>query len=119
MIKSESEFKILRALESNPNFSQRELSKKAGISLGKTNYCLNALIEKGLIKTSNFKNSKNRTAYLYKLTPKGMEEKARVTVRFLRRKMEEFDALEKEIKELRAEVDELQEDSSKLKAESF
>jgi len=111
-------YHLLKQIEQNPGITQRELSKKAGISLGKTNYCLNALIEKGLIKASNFKNSKNRTAYLYKLTPKGMEEKARVTVRFLRRKMQEFDALEKEIEELRAEVDELQGDSSKLEAQS-
>jgi EPS-associated MarR family transcriptional regulator len=104
----ESEFQILRALESNPNFSQRELSKKAGISLGKTNYCLNALIEKGLIKASNFKNSKSRTAYLYKLTPKGMEEKARVTVRFLRRKMQEYEAIKAEIEELRTECEVLE-----------
>ena len=97
-------YHLLKQIEQNPGITQRELSKKAGISLGKTNYCLNALIEKGLIKASNFKNSKNRTAYLYKLTPKGMEEKARVTVSFLRRKQEEYEAIKAELEELQAEV---------------
>jgi EPS-associated MarR family transcriptional regulator len=118
MIKSESEFQILRALDSNPNLSQRELSKKSGVSLGRVNYCLNALVKKGWIELGKFTASEHRRRYAYILTPKGMEQKAKATYHFLRRKMEEFDALEKEIEELRAEVDELQDDSSKLEAQS-
>jgi EPS-associated MarR family transcriptional regulator len=82
------------------------------------NYCLNALVKKGWIELGKFTVSEHRRRYAYILTPKGMEQKAKATYHFLRRKMEEFDALEKEIEELRAEVDELQEDSSKLEAQS-
>ena len=96
-IDESNSYHLLKQIQDNPGITQRELSKKAGISLGKTNYCLHALIEKGLIKASNSKNSANRTAYLYKLTPKGVEEKARVTVRFLRRKMAEYEAIKAEI----------------------
>jgi EPS-associated MarR family transcriptional regulator len=112
----ESEFQILRALESNPNLSQRELSKKSGVSLGRVNYCLNTLVKKGWIELGKFTASKNRKRYAYILTPKGMEQKAKATYHFLRRKMEEYEALEREIEELRSEVDELEEESSKLKA---
>lgn len=97
-------YHLLKQIQDNPGITQRQLAQRAGISLGKTNYCINALIDKGLIKAANFKNSKNRSAYLYKLTPKGIEEKARVTVRFLRRKQEEYEAIKAEIEELQAEV---------------
>ncbi len=97
-------YHLLKQIQDNPGITQRQLAQRAGISLGKTNYCINALIDKGLIKAANFKNSKNRSAYLYKLTSKGIEEKARVTVRFLRRKQEEYEALKKEIAELQLEV---------------
>jgi EPS-associated MarR family transcriptional regulator len=100
----ESEFQILRALDSNPNLSQRELSKKSGISLGQVNYCLNALIQKGWVKLGKFTLSEHRRRSAYILTPKGMEQKAKATYHFLRRKMEEYEALEREIEELRAEV---------------
>ena len=101
----EIHLKVLRHLEENPEVSQRELAEELGISLGKANYCLKALINKGLIKASNFKNNANKRAYLYVLTPKGIETKARVSVRFLRRKIEECDALKLEIEQLKIEVD--------------
>lgn len=101
----EIHLKVLRHLEDNPEVSQRELAAMLGVSLGKTNYCLKALINKGLVKASNFKNNANKRAYLYVLTPKGIETKARVSVRFLRRKIEEYDALKLEIEQLKIEVD--------------
>ncbi|MGM0681878.1 MAG: MarR family EPS-associated transcriptional regulator [Thermodesulfobacteriota bacterium] len=97
-------YHILKQIQDNPRITQRELAKKAGISLGRTNYCLRALIDKGLVKATNFKSSPKKAAYLYKLTPKGIEEKAKVTYRFLRRKMEEYERLKTEIEELRQEV---------------
>ena len=88
--------------------TQRELSSSLGISLGKVNFLLNALIDKGHIKVDNFKKSNNKSAYLYFLTPKGVEEKARITYRFLRRKLTEYDELEQEIRRLKQEVSETQ-----------
>jgi len=103
-MKEEIRYKLLKALAANPKVSQRELAEVLGISLGKTNYCLNALKEKGWIKAKNFKNSPSKRGYLYVLTPKGIEEKAKVTTRFFRRKMEEYDLLTQEIEVLRQEV---------------
>jgi EPS-associated MarR family transcriptional regulator len=100
----EIHLKVLRHLEDNPEVSQRELAAVLGVSLGKANYCLKALINKGLIKASNFKNNANKRAYLYVLTPKGIETKARVSVRFLRRKIEEYEALKLEIEQLKTEI---------------
>jgi EPS-associated MarR family transcriptional regulator len=100
----EIHYKLLRYLEEHPQVSQRELAEHLGVSLGKTNYCLKALIEKGLIKARNFRNSHNKRAYLYLLTPQGMDAKARITARFLQRKMREYEQLEREIAELRREV---------------
>ena len=88
----------------SPDLPQRELAQRLGLSLGKTNYCLRALIDKGWIKVNNFRNSQNKTAYAYVLTPQGMSAKAAVTAAFLRRKQEEYSTLEREIEELRAEV---------------
>ena len=99
-------YHILKQIQDNPEVTQREMAGKAGISLGKVNYCLKALVDKGLIKATNFKNSKNRAAYLYKLTPRGIEEKARVTVRFFKYKMQEYDRIKAEIEELRNEAQE-------------
>ncbi len=82
----ETHLKVLRHLEDNPDVTQRELAAVLGISLGKTNYCIKALIDKGLVKAKNFKNSANKRAYLYILTPKGIETKTRISVRFLQRK---------------------------------
>ena len=100
----EIHLKVLRHLEDNPEVSQRELAEVLGVSLGKTNYCLKALINKGLVKANNFKNNANKRAYLYVLTPKGIETKARVSVSFLKRKMEEYEALKLEIDQLKAEI---------------
>jgi len=96
--------KILRILEEDPAISQRDLARQLGVSLGKANYCLQALIEKGWIKANNFKNSNNKKAYMYLLTRRGITEKARVTTRFLERKVAEFEALQREIEVLRREA---------------
>lgn len=104
MISDEYRYKLLRLLSVNPKISQRELARELGISLGKTNYCLTALIEKGLLKVQSFKNSQNKRAYIYLLTPGGIEEKALVTLRFLGRKMAEYEALQQEIEHLRREA---------------
>ncbi|WP_111640042.1 MarR family EPS-associated transcriptional regulator [Marinomonas shanghaiensis] len=104
MLDDEYRYKILKELQQDPNMSQRALAKRLEISLGKTNYCLNALIEKGMIKADNFKNSTNKMGYLYLLTPKGIEEKIALTQRFLQRKLKEHETLEKEIEQLRQEV---------------
>ncbi|GGX60261.1 MarR family EPS-associated transcriptional regulator [Saccharospirillum salsuginis] len=106
MLNDEIRYKLLKLLESNPNLSQRELAKELGISLGKVNYCLKAVLERGWIKAENFKSSTNKLAYAYVLTPRGLEEKAAVTVRFLKRKLDEHQMIEDEIKRLRSEVEE-------------
>lgn len=104
MLSDEYRYKILKLLESNPEISQRKLAEELGISLGRANYCMQALMEKGLIKVKNFRNSKNKSGYMYFLTPRGIEEKVRVTANFLKRKVEEYENLEKEIEQLRSEV---------------
>ena len=104
ILTEENRYQLLKLLEQNPNLNQRELAKEMGISLGKTNYCLNALIEKGLIKAANFKRNKNKMNYAYYLTPKGIDEKARVTMQFLKRKQQEYEALVKELEELQKET---------------
>jgi EPS-associated MarR family transcriptional regulator len=106
MLTDEYRSKILRILEEEPEISQRELARQLGISLGKANYCLQALIEKGWIKANNFKNNNNKKAYMYLLTRRGIVEKARVTARFLERKMSEYEALQREIAMLKQEIQE-------------
>ena len=101
---SETHLKLLRLLDANPELSQRELAHELGISVGKINYCVNALLAKGWIKARNFKNSRNKLAYAYLLTPSGIEQKAALTVNFLRRKVEEYEQLHREIAELSAEA---------------
>ncbi len=96
--------RILREIKGNPEATQRELSSRLGISLGKVNFLVKALISRGLVKADNFKKSDNKNAYLYYLTPMGMEEKARTTYLFLKRKMDEYKRLEHEILELRRET---------------
>jgi EPS-associated MarR family transcriptional regulator len=91
-------------LTESPDLSQRELAQRMGLSLGKTNYCLRRLIDKGWVKVNNFRNSKNKLAYAYVLTPSGLSAKGRATTDFLRRKQLEFAQLEREIAELRREV---------------
>lgn len=104
ILTEENRYQLLKLLEQNPNLNQRELAKAMGISLGKTNYCLNALIEKGLIKIANFKRSKTKTNYAYYLTPKGIDEKAKVTMQFLKRKQQEYELLVKELEQLQKEA---------------
>lgn len=100
----EFHYKLLKVLQENPDLSQRELANKIGVSLGKTNYCLQALIGKGLVKAARFHNSTNKVAYAYLLTPRGIEEKMQATAYFLKRKVVEYEALEKEIEQLRNEI---------------
>ena len=104
MLSDEYRYKILRRLETNPEISQRELAGELGVSLGKVNFCIQALIEKGLVKANNFRNSKNKKRYTYLLTKKGIEEKVKLTAEFLRFKIQEYEALNKEIELLRLEA---------------
>ena len=104
-IQEETNFRILRILQENPDLTQRELAEKLGMSVGGLNYCLNALIDKGLVKMQNFSNSKNKFKYVYLLTPMGIAEKVALTSRFLRRKLEEYEALKLEIEALKSEAD--------------
>ena len=90
---------ILRKIKKNPQFSQRELAGELGFSLCKLNYCLRALKSKGLVKISNFKKNPNKINYIYIITPKGISEKTKLTVNFMKRKMREYDELKKELKE--------------------
>ncbi len=90
-------FEVLRVIKSKPNSSQRELASELGFSLGKLNYCLKALKEKGLIKIKNFKNNPNKIGYAYILTPKGISEKTKLTINFMKRKIAEYDELKKEL----------------------
>lgn len=102
MLADESKYQLLRRLDANPDISQRELARELGISLGKINYCLHALIDKGLVKAGNFSRSDRKHSYMYKLTLEGIAQKARITARFLKRKLVEYEALEREFEELRA-----------------
>ena len=104
MLTDEYRYKILKILEANPEISQRDMARALGVSLGRTNFCLKALIERGLLKATNFRNSSNKLAYMYFLTPKGIEEKSVITARFLKIKMQEYAALEAEIDQLRREA---------------
>lgn len=103
-LNEETRYQLLKLLEQNPNVTQRELAAAMGISLGKANFCLKALIEKGWIKVGNFRRSKNKNNYTYLVTAGGLKEKARVTVQFLKRKQQEYDALVKELEHLRREA---------------
>ena len=88
---------ILREIEKSPNISQRNLASELGVSLGKVNYCLTELKKKGLIKINNFKKNKNKSNYIYLLTPKGITEKTKITIRFMKEKMREYDELKEEL----------------------
>lgn len=106
---SEVSLKLLREIKRTPEMTQRELSSRLGISLGKVNFLLNALIRKGLVKVDNFKNSNNKKAYLYFLTPHGVEEKAKTTYFFIKSKTEEYERLKEEISQLQKEINDLDE----------
>jgi EPS-associated MarR family transcriptional regulator len=101
---------LLRKLEANPEYTQRELSQEMGVSLGKVNYCMKKLIGKGWIKLKSFRDNPNKVGYAYLLTPKGIDEKARLTITFLQIKMEEYEMLKNEIHILK-------QDTEKLKSE--
>lgn len=103
-IDDETRYRLLRALAANPELSQRDLAQHFGISVGKVNYCLKALLEKGYVKAVNFKNSKHKSAYLYQLTPAGIAAKSHATVLFLQRKQEEYELLKREIELLMEEA---------------
>ena len=101
----DTNFRLMRILEVNPDLSQREMGKALGISFGGINYCLNALVAKGLVKIENFSQNQNKFGYVYLLTPSGIAEKAALTSVFLKRKMEEYEALKVEIAMLKSESD--------------
>lgn len=103
-IQDEARFKILRLLHENPELTQRELGERVGISLGAVNYCVRALIERGLVKAGNFSRNPNKLGYAYVLTPAGIAEKTLLTGRFLKRKVEEYEALKLEIEVLSQET---------------
>jgi len=103
-IQEETHYKIMRALEENPDLTQRELAEKLGMSVGGLNYCLNALIHKGFVKMGNFQKSKNKFGYIYLLTPQGLTHKAMLTGSFLKRKLQEYEALRAEIDVLQSEA---------------
>ena len=104
MSKKQDKFQILKSLEQDSHLTQRQLSNNLGVSLGKVNYCVKSLIEKGFIKVNNFRNSKNKIQYSYLLTPKGIEEKAKLTLDFIRIKTQEYDTLKQEIESLKREA---------------
>ena len=98
MKEEQDHFEVLRKIQKKPNSTQRELAEELGFSLGKLNYCLKALKTKGLVKINNFKKNPNKINYFYVLTPKGISEKTKLTINFMKRKMKEYDELKKELK---------------------
>lgn len=103
-LQEDTNFRVMRLLQENPDLTQRELAEKLGISVSGMNYCLRALMQKGLVKMKNFANSKNKFGYVYILTPSGMAEKGAITHRFLQRKMEEYESLKAEIDALKQDL---------------
>ena len=97
MKEDQDHFNILRTINNKPHFTQRKLASKLGFSLGKLNYCLKSLRQKGYFKIINFRKSKKKINYLYKLTPQGISEKTKLTINFMKRKMKEYDELKKEL----------------------
>jgi len=95
------QFEVLRKIKEDDKITQRKLANKLGFSLGKLNYCLKALRDKGYIKIANFKKNPNKIKYLYLITPKGVSQKAKLTIMFMKRKMREYDELKKELKDLK------------------
>ena len=100
MPSKQNKYQLLKSLEQDANLTQRQLSKELGISLGKVNYSLQSLIQKGFVKINNFKNSKHKIQYSYLLTPTGIEEKTKLTIEFLKTKTIEYEALKKEVEKL-------------------
>lgn len=108
MLDETTHYSLLKTLGENPGLSQRDLAKRLGISLGKVNFCLKALVEKGSLKINNFRNSENKLAYAYLLTPRGVEEKARITAEFLQIKVREYERLKAEIEEIHRDAEQNQ-----------
>ena len=104
---------VLKLLQANPSLSQRQLAAEMGVSLGKANYCLRALVEKGLVKLGNFSKNPNKGKYAYILTPAGLEEKTRITLGFLKRKEAEFEAIKSEIEVLKGDLETLTESKNR------
>ena len=104
MLDDNTRYRLLKLLEAHPELSQRQLAGQLGVSVGKINFCLRALLDKGLVKMRNFRDSQNKVAYAYVLTPKGAQAKVRATAAFLKRKMKEYEAIQREIEELKREV---------------
>ena len=102
---TEAHLKILKHIESNPHISQRQLAQELSVSVGKINYCVQALITKGLVKAGNFKRSSSKLSYLYILTPAGIEEKTRLTASFLKRKIIEHEEITQEIEQLKRDME--------------
>ena len=98
-------YDLLKVLETTSDLSQRAMAKQLGVSLGKVNFCLKALVEKGYLKVNNFRNSENKLSYAYLLTPRGVDQKARMTVEFLQIKIREYEQLRNEIEELKREAE--------------
>ncbi len=96
---NQDHFNVLRKINNKPKSTQRELAEELGFSLGKLNYCLKSLKEKGLVKIKNFKKNPNKINYIYVLTPKGISEKSKLTMNFMKRKMKEYDELKSELKQ--------------------
>ena len=101
---TETHLKILKHIQTNPDVSQRQLAKELGVSVGKVNYCVKALVYKGFVKAGNFKRNSDKLSYLYLLTPKGIEEKARLTSSFLKRKIAEHEIITQEIAQLKRDT---------------
>ncbi len=111
MTSDEIRYRLFKLIQAQPDITQRQLAQELGISLGKTHYCLKALIDKGWVKAARFRDNPHKGVYTYLLTPKGITEKARVTARFLKRKIEEFESIKGQIKQLRSEVEDKVEQS--------
>ena len=101
----EIRYRLFKLLDDDTNLTQRQMAEKMGISLGKFNYCLKELVKTGYVKIDRFTSSDNKAAYMYVLTPHGIEQKAKITVKFLKRKMNEYERIEQEIESLKKEVD--------------
>ena len=104
-LQQDTTFRIMTILSKNPDLTQRELADRVGISVGGVNYCLKALMEKGMVKMKNFADSKSKFGYIYVMTPRGVAERAALTRQFLKRKLEEYERLQREIRELQGELD--------------
>lgn len=103
----ELKLRVMRVIEENPSATQREIARELNVSLGGVNYCLKALVDRGLVKLNNFAKSEHKLGYAYILTPEGVSEKAKITMSFLKRKMAEYELLHHEIEQLKSEVDKL------------